>query len=169
MVSKLDLLAGWPQLMAIPVTTVFSLSATHLPFPANDQVNPWYHHYPSLYPMKYPIMFQHFPSFSTIFHHFPAFFIHFPWANLWNPHFFHGEKHQLLGPGRGPSEIRSAGATLSEPNAPQFRARFEKWRFREFWETNVDQWWFNGDLMVINPLVMEYEWLIVWEPTCLCF
>ena len=24
----------------------------------------------------------------------------------------------------------------------------------------VIQWWFNGDLMVINPLVMEYEWLI---------
>ena len=24
----------------------------------------------------------------------------------------------------------------------------------------VIEWWLNGDLMVINPLVMEYEWLV---------
>ena len=138
MVSKLDLLAGWPQLMAIPVTTVFSLSATHLPFPANDQVNPWYHHYPSLYPMKYPIMFHHcppcfihFPPFSTIFHPFSM-------AKSVKSPFFPWRKAPTLGTlKRAGAPLRSdpAGATLSEPFAPQFRARFEKWRFCEFWET----------------------------------
>jgi len=113
MVSKLDLLAGWPQLMAIPVTTVFSLSATHLPFPANDQVNPWYHHYPSLYPMKYPIMFHHcppcfihFPPFSTIFHPFSM-------AKSVKSPFFPWRKAPTLG------TLKRAGASLrSDPLAP---------------------------------------------------
>ena len=119
MVSKLDLLAGWSQLMAIPVTTVFSLSATHLPFPANDQVNPWYHHYPSLYPMKYPIMFQHFPSFSTIFPPFSTIFQHFS-------SIFHGQicEIPIFSMARSTNSWDRAGAPLrSDPLAPPWANR----------------------------------------------